>query len=588
MAQRLQPSGTEDKGSQSQSTGATASDSMAANVIAEFDSLESQAMNFRARWQDCANYIDQRKGNILTFLAPGSPQTILIWDTTADDANTIFAAGLVSFLTPTSEQWAALRPKDPDASQDWKDWLDDSSKRMMQEMAGSNFYEVWHEDCLDNGQFGNSLMRTDLDDTGEDSILNYSNIPVGTFYWSEDNRGRVGRICRKWKWTARQAAEEFGADNLPQILKKAYEGRSPAEQAQEFTFIERVSRRPKDRVRQGATVPQHRTWECVYVCRESQSVLREEGFYENPYAACRLMRSNNEVYGRGPGTQAMPDIKMVNRMEEDILTVIERMARPGWIMPDDSAYEPDNRPDGITYWDATDERNKPEQLELKNRVDLGEEKTDKKREVIRRYFYNDMFKLLTREDVMEKEKTAYEVSQMVAERLILFSPIFGRITKEKLTPLLYRTFAIMLRKGKFRPLPMGLDPKEVEFEITYTSKIALAIKALENQSLATALQLIQAAMSVDPTVKYLLNTPKAVREVMANAGVKQSWMRSDAEVAALAQRDQDEMAQLQAAQAAQAGSQVVKNLGPQAQSQAAKGVAAAAPQAKKMAQPRAA
>jgi len=543
--------------------------SRAERAIQRFQQMESAALNFRARWQECANYIQPRKGNILTILSPGAPQTILLYDTTAEQALMVFAAGIVSFLTPPSERWFRLESRNKKAPAELKVWFDEASEEMAKEIGNSNFYEVWHEDCLDGGCFGSSLMRADEYPDDEEQILSYTNIPVGTFYWSEDNRGRITTITRSWKWTAQQAAAEFGEENLTEQLLKAYNSVDAVSSVREFNFIELIQKRKKADVIPGKTMPENREWECLYICKEDQAIIREDGHYENPYAGCRMMRSNNEVYGRGPGTQAMPNIKGVNRMKEDALVVTEKMARPSWISPDDTAYEPDNRPDGVTFWDASKgEAYKPHQIEMRNRLDYLKELLEEDRKMIRDYFYNDLFKLLTSSEEMQREKTAYEVSQMVAERMILFAPIFGRIKTEKLDPLIYRTFSIMFRNGRFKPLPAGINPALIDFEVAYVSKVALAIKAIQNQALATALQLIQSIVSIDPTVVYLLKAHDAARQVLSNAGVPAAWMRSEGDVKALADQQKQEQQRLQASQAALAGSQTIKNLGPDAQARA--------------------
>src|SRR6266700_866747 len=100
----------------------------ATRVIAEEAAMESDAMNFRTRWQECANYIQPRKGNILTKLSPGQPQTILLHDTTAEQALLVFGAGIVSFLTPTGERWFRFEPRDKDASDDIKKWFEKASE----------------------------------------------------------------------------------------------------------------------------------------------------------------------------------------------------------------------------------------------------------------------------------------------------------------------------------------------------------------------------------------------------------------------------------------------------------------------------
>lgn len=574
MAKVRDPNG----GAQARENNFDGGDSRAARIIALHTSMESDALNFRTRWQDCANYIQPRKGNILTILSPGAPQTILLWDTTAEQALLTFAAGLVSFLTPPTERWFRLEPESDKAPAAFKDWLNDCSERLAQELAVSNFYEVWHEDCLDGGCFGSSLLRVDDYPEEQESVLNFVNIPVGTFYWREDNRGRIGTITRGWKWTADQAAEEFGVEALTPQLRKAYESTDVATSGQKFNFIELVRRRRKEDVVDGLTLDKHRPWECVYVCQEDQAVIHEQGYYENPYAGLRLMRSNNEVYGRGPGTQAMPNIKEANRIKEDRAVIRERMGRPPWIMPDDTAYQPDNRPDGVTFWDASKgEQYKPQQVQLHNNVPEVSDELNEERAMIRDYFFNDMFKLLTSDEEMQREKTAYEVSQMVQERLILFSPIFGRITQEKLNPMLYRAFAVMLRAGRFKPIPMGIDIRKAQFKVTYVSKIALAIKAIQNQAFAMALQLIQSLMAIDPSVRYLVKTLEGARQVLSNGGLPAAWVRDDDEIQQLQQRDQDAQQQLELAQAGLAGSQTVKNLGPQVQAAAGKAISAAAP-----------
>jgi len=298
-------------------------------------------------------------------------------------------------------------------------------------------------------------------------------------------------------------------------------------------------------------------------------VIEEGGYYSMPYFGSRLLRSNNEVYGRGPGTDAMPEIKLVNAMERDILTWTELMGNPPWLAPDDSSFQIDGRPGGITYWDASNPNNKPAQVEMKNRVDLAEQKTEQKRERIRRAFFNDLFQMLTNIDEQKREKTAYEVQQMVAEKLLLFSPLFARYVVEKLNPMLERTVDILMRSGAVGPdLLQALAGGE--YEITYVSKIALAIKAAENQAFATMLTLVEQASALDPSVVNVINWRQGVREIARNVGTKASLIRNDREVDKMTQAQQAAQAQAQQAQTAELATRSVKNLGPEAQTQAAR------------------
>lgn len=538
---------------------------LAEHIIQQNARLKSSQANFRLRWDDCARYIQPRKGNIVTKNTPGQPQTQNIYDTTAEEALLVYGAGVLSSLTPIGERWMLLQPKNKESPDNVKAWFDDATERLMELIGESNAYLGMHESFLDDGCFSTSVLFVDDSDTTE-MAFNVVNVAVGTFTYQENSQGQVDTVLREWKWTARQIEQEFGRENLGPHVLHALRSEHDADADREFTLIHRCRPRAEGQYfRGGVAPPERRKWESVYVCVEDKGVIHEDGSYEMCFMACRALASNIEVYGRGPGIQAMPEIKSVNKMVQDMLVVAEKVAEPPWLMPDDSSYRPDNRPAGVTYWDATSVNNKPEQLQLKNSLDWGFKLIDMKQQKIKKAFFNDMFQMLTSLQEERREKTAYEVSQMVAERLVLFSPIFARLVKEKLNPMLHRMFAIALRKGLIKPPPPGFQ-QAGGYEIEYTSKIALAIKAIQNQALAAAVQIIMSLAPIDPSVNYLLKARVAGRDVLRNVGVRTSWIRSDDEIDAIMKAQQDKENQLQAAQAGLAASQAAKNLGPGAQS----------------------
>jgi hypothetical protein len=304
----------------------------------------------------------------------------------------------------------------------------------------------------------------------------------------------------------------------------------------------------------------------LYLCVEDQQVITEGGYYTMPAFCSRLLRSNNEVYGRGPGIQAMPEIRLVNAMEQDILTWTELMGNPPWLAPDGSSSTPDGRPGGITYWDASNPNNKPEQVTLKNRVDLAETKTEQKRNRIRRAFHNDLFQLLTNEQVRQKIKTATEVQEMVAEKLLLFSPLFARYTVEKLTPMLERVLDIGIRSGLVDPPPPEIQG--TPYQVAYVSKIALAIKAAETRSFVALANLVTGLSPFVPGIMNVVDWNQGVRDAASSFGVSTKLIRSDREVATITEQQQRQAMAMQAAQTAEMASRTVKNMGPQAQEQA--------------------
>jgi len=547
-------------------------DRKAEQIISRHESLWADLLNWRNLWDDAANYTMPHKGNIVTVTAPGQEQTTGVYDTTAEESLLIFAAGLVSQLIPPGELWFRFEPSDEGASELVKNWFDDCTSRAAKALYASNFYLAMHEDFLDAGFSGTS--NTFLEQ-GKVRLLNFTNVPVGTFTIAEDSEGMVNTVYREWKWSALQARDFFGDEKLSKKIRECLADTESPAWDKKFTFIHAVYPRAKADVREGEVEGLLRPIASCYVCVEDRAVIDESGYYEMPHAVSRLLRSRNEVWGRGPGLQVLPEVKMLNRMEQDILLAIEKHVGPGWLMPDDSAYRPDNRPNGITYWDASNPNNKPERVREESRVDLGEQKTEQKRRRIRSAFFADMFQMLSSSVEAKREKTAFEVAQMIQEKLVLFSPIFARLVQEKLNPLLERVFSLMMREGMFKEPPMDIGDSGGRYEIAYVSKIALAIKAAENNSLMELLEIANAMVPFDSSVAMVVDWRKAFRDVSRNRGVKTDWMRSDDDVDEMIERMQKAQEAMQAAQTAETLSKTAKNLGPEAQSAATGAMAGA-------------
>lgn len=552
----------------------TTTTDLATKTLARWEAMKSTRFNWMIRWDDCARYISPRKGNILTKYTPGQDQTINLYDTTAEEALGIFAAGCLTHIVPAGEKWFRFEPKTKNASPSLKEWLDQVSDIAIDVLVSSNFYLGIHEDFLDAGCFGTSCL---LAEEGKKAALNFVNIPVGTFAIDENDEGMVDTVAREFKWTARQAEQRWGRDALGPNVKAALDDKNPSMWNKTFTFVHFVEPR-KDANYKGGLVAAHlRPIASLYVCVEDTCVVDEGGYYSMPYFTSRLLRSNNEVYGRGPGIQTLAEIRLVNAMERDLLIGVEKMVNPPWLAPDDTSSVIDGRPNGITYYDSTTPTNKPEQLQLKNRIDLGEQKTEQKRQRIRRAFYNDLFQLLTNMDEQRREKTAYEVQQMVAEKLLLFSPLFARFVMEKLNPMLERVVDVLARSGMLPPMPADVG-QGAQYEIVYTSKIALAIKAAENQAFATMMTLIEQAAALDPAIVNIVKWNDGIRRVARNVGLPSSLIRTDREAAKLTAAQQQAAKQQQAAQTGELATRAVKNLGPQAQTAAARKIVAGAGQ----------
>ena len=490
-----------------------------------------------------------------------------VFDSTAISSAVVMAAGLLSSLTPSGELWFRYSAR-PGANEAEAAWLDDCTHRAAQMLLTSNFYLGLHEAFLDLARFSTAALfveeRAEQDKLNGDA-LSFMNVPLGTFVIDESADRVVDTFFRKFKYTARQAEQKWGRERLPQQIREALEGGAGREgnHDRQFEFIHAIYPRRDGEWDEGEMVPgKRRRIASVYVSVEGLQVVEEDGYYEMPVAVARLTRSNNEIYGRGPSDQVMPEIRMVNYAERDMLRGVNLLVNPPWLLDADFEGKVDNRPGGVTFWNSS--ASEPKQMQLQNRVDIGEDWVQRKRDVIRQAFFVDMFQMLSNPDAMRREKTAYEVEQMVQERLVLFSPMFARIVRELLNPVLERVFNVMLRGRLFAEPPQGISG----YEIDYVSKIALAIKAAQNGALMQMMQVLGTMAQFEPTVAYIVDWRKAARGVARNMGLPSAWQRSDREVEALLE---EQAAQSQAAsmgpmaEAMDKAAGAVQKLGPRAQ-----------------------
>jgi len=544
-------------------------------IIQRNEALKSRASNFRNIWEDCARYVVPRKGQITTQREEGNRASDTIFDTTAEESLLIFASGLLQHLTPPGQIWARIESSDPEPSEELKQWFDRESEALMEELHGDNFQHTIHEAFLSLGAFGTCCV---LLEEGTKDFLNFKEAVVGTFSICESNEGDIDTVYREWKWSARQAEQEWGIERLGPNVRKALESKNPSDQDKEFTFIHAVYPRTRRELAEGVldadggverepdvvegqlVVPERRPIASIYVCVEDKQVIFEDGYYEMPYAACRLLKSNGETYGRGPSMQVLPNLRLINQMERAGLASLERAVDPSWLMSEDAQYRPDNRPGGITYWDATNPAGKPEMLQTTARIDLNETKLEQIRERISRAWHVPMFHALNNEFAQKRQKTAFEVEQMLQEKMADFSPMFTRITRELLGPLLERAFAMRLRSGKAQPPPVDIG-EELNFKIRYTGEIALRIRAMQDKGTVQAAQLAGQFAQFDPSVLHVIKWESRFREIAKNLGVPTTDIRSEEEVAEIVQAQKEAEAEAQQAAQMQQMAGAIKDIG---------------------------
>ena len=274
--------------------------------------------------------------------------------------------------------------------------------------------------------------------------------------------------------------------------------------------------------------------------KEQKNILSEEGYDRFPYLVPRWEKDSGEVFGRSPGMDALPDVKMLNLMKKDYLRAIQKMIDPPLMVSDENKMRSMRTTAGsIIYYRSGGE--KPESLKTGGDYQIAVDYEARIQEAIREAFYADLFMLLAQKP--QNQMTATEVLERVEEKLVLLGPTMGRLQAEFYNPLLECVFGAMWEAGMIPPIPNELAGAGLQVE--YISKLALAMRKFETDAMMKLVQFTTPMMQIDPSVVDNFNLDAAARGGAERFGLPTEWMRPMAQVRQI--RDQRAKAQAEAA-----------------------------------------
>ena len=482
-------------------------------IIKRVERMRGDRSMWESHWEEIAEYVAPRHGGITSAKTKGGKRMETVFDCTAIDANDIFAAGMFGHLC--NGRWFLLKDKNPDNEENW--WFGEASKILLEELAISNFGQMIHEYFKKLGSVGTGCLFEEQGEPGKPA-LNFREFHISSYYILENSKGLVDTIYRKFNYTARQAVQEWGIENVGEAVQKSYAEEKKRDE--EFSFIHAVM--PRVERDDTKADKENMPFASVYIIVKDKKVVEEGGYPELPFMVTRLDKEANESYGRSPGMKMLPEIKLLNKMVKTTIKAAEKVVDPPLQVPDDGFISPFKTvPGGLMYYKSgTNERIEP--LDTHANVGLGLEMEDKRRESINRAFFVDLFLLLAD----KRNMTATEVLERVDEKLLLLGPMLGRLQSELFNPLIDRTMGILLRAGKLPPVPESIE----EYEIEYLGKLAIALRLMEVKAMRDTIGYIAPFAEANPAVMDNFDQDKIVRGISERLGIPVDWMTTADEV----------------------------------------------------------
>ena len=509
------------------------------NLARELKSNLSRLMDKRStwesHWQECADFMQPRKAEITKERARGDKRNIQIFDATAIHALELLAASLQGMLTSSANRWFAMRYKEAllNESDEAKEWLEDATDKMYLAFARSNFQQEVFETYHDLICFGTSCLMVEED---ENDIVRFSSRHIKEFYIQENKKGIVDTIYRRFKMPVGAAVDKFGLENFSRETVNLFK----KEPFEEIELVHVV--RPRSIYNEFKLDKKNMPFQSIYFEYGSGHIINIGGFREMPYVVPRYLKASTEIYGRSPAMNALPDVKVLNKMVETAMKAAAKQVDPPLLVPDDSMLSPIRMSAGSLNYYRSGSRDRIEPLNIGQQTSVTLNQENQRREAIAKMFHIDQLLIQA-----NRSMTATEVLQRNEEKMRILGPVLGRLQSELLQPLILRVFNIMLRNKLFLQAPEILANQEIDIE--YVSPMALAQKGQELQSLMRGLELFGQIGQIAPVQDYI-DEEGLVKQIIRITGLPARMIRGDKEVKMM--REQRAAAQAQQMQMMQA------------------------------------
>lgn len=506
--------------------------------------MRQEALKWRPAWREIQSYIAPTHGffeNEMPDQGKRIDHERIVNGHAMRSLNTL-ASGMTSGLTSPSRPWYALGTADPDLAdfQPVKEWLSMVQQRMMTVFAKSNFYQTLHTLYSEIGAFATAAIMIMPD---YKTVIRCRNFTIGEYSLAQDNDGRVDSFARQYNMTVGQMVKEFGLENCSLTVQSMYK----KNQVDSYRLIRHLIE-PNDQRIEGRADFKGKPWRSVNYeeAGRADEVLRLAGFDEFPIMAPRWqLRTSQDVYGRGPGWEALGDVKMLQKMEKDGLIALDKVVDP----PVQVLGEVDHvnlYPGGVTRSSmVVPNAGVKAAYQVAPDFNAIQQWVQKVADRIDKTFYADLFMMISNDD--RADVTAREIVERHEEKLQALGPVLEGLESELLNPAIDRTFNIMLRAGLIPPPPPELQGQDLKVE--YISVLAQAQKMVGTTAIEQTARFVGSIIGAFPEAADNLDADETIRKYADAVGVPPEIVRSEEDVAAI--RKQRQKAQ-QAEQQAQA------------------------------------
>ena len=484
-----------------------------------FDSLEELNIKQKDTWAEIAKYTNPSMS--LRFDSEdtdGKTYAKDVYDTTAIDSAKTFTDGIVGNYVSKSGLWMGMKAVDPEVNRKKavQEFLQDVNQRMYATLSRSNFYNMISQYTMLGVTIATATMYIQLDPRTGRIIFSVRH-PSEVFI-DQDWYGTIDTCFRRIIITAKAAGDFFVAEKskLSDALIKAI-NENPDEK---FTFRHAVFPASGEWFKYPGVTGNHAS---VYWEQGEKAETRIGGYETFPFVSWRYRQEGNEIYGRGPSHDALPDIKNLNQIKLDYMKASHKRGDPPLNIPYEMKGKVRNKPGGANYYQTTGRIVTP--WEAPGDIAALSNDYELMKKQVEAHYYVPYFKMLT--DLTQR-MTSFEVAERRSEQATLISTPVIKYESEALDELLFRVFEIESAAGRMPEIP-----GELQGEVTwqYNGQLAqLQIRTAKNDGIKATILDLERLAPFAPQVLKTFNWDATARDLALNNNFPAKNMFTEQEV----------------------------------------------------------
>jgi hypothetical protein len=395
-------------------------------------------------------------------------------------ASEILTNGMTSGLSSPSRPWYRTKAADPDLMNfhTVRLWFEAVDRVMYGFMNATNFYGALKAGYGELGNFGTEAAF--MADHWKAGMVTHS-MTFGEYWLGVGDELTPDRLLRSVPLSTRQVVSQFVASpfnkrdldwsKVSPSVKQAWDGSS---YERSFDIMHLVEPNPAwDPRRFDAAGKPWRScyWEAG--SDKQKDVLSSEGHEEQPFWAARWNVTGNDIYGSGPGWNALFDLRGLQAQAKRKGDATDMAIKPPMIAP--ASVKIKMTPGSVTHASQLDKDSVRPVVQVDYRaIEVVGRDVKDCRSAVGEFYFVDLFMAITDMDGVQPRNES-EIFSRNEEKMTQLGPVIERVNNEKLGVAIDRVFGICLRRGMFPPAPPELHG--VEIRIEYISILAQAQRA---------------------------------------------------------------------------------------------------------------